>query len=234
MDGFLGEVIARMTVQEETDIYNNVLHLLSLKHNNQYLFDSIHWQLNALFWENDYKKRNFKYWSSYIYNKEVEKLIDFWINNMKHGIFLYIYPFVNLMLSILKNENVQLRCGAGIEEYCIQTNGMIVPCPVMSGMKDYYIGSIYHSDPLNLKKVYVKNICPDCEVYNLCGGRCLYSNITMKWGIDGFRDVCNTTKYLIDKLISKKEEVQNLIDRNIININQFKKDIKYNSCEIIP
>ena len=33
--GYCGELIARMTVQEDTDIFENVVHLLSIKYNNQ-------------------------------------------------------------------------------------------------------------------------------------------------------------------------------------------------------
>jgi putative peptide-modifying radical SAM enzyme len=71
--GFAGEIIARMTVQEETDIYESVMHLLD---NPDFCFDSVHWQLNALFWRNDYKKRAFSEWVQNSYNPGIQKLLD--------------------------------------------------------------------------------------------------------------------------------------------------------------
>ena len=56
-NGFRGELIARMTVMEQTDIYKQVRWLLD---NDEFSFSSVHWQLNAGFWGNDYQRRNFE------------------------------------------------------------------------------------------------------------------------------------------------------------------------------
>jgi uncharacterized protein len=61
---FRGELIARMTVMEQTDIYEQVKWLL---YNDEFRFSSVHWQLNAGFWSNDYARRNFKSWSEESY-----------------------------------------------------------------------------------------------------------------------------------------------------------------------
>ncbi len=55
-NGFDGEIIARMTVTEDTDIYRQVTYLLD---NLDFPFDSVHWQANALFWRNDRSRRHF-------------------------------------------------------------------------------------------------------------------------------------------------------------------------------
>jgi uncharacterized protein len=39
--------------------------------------------------------------------------------------------------------------------YTIQTDGYIIPCPTMWGMKKYYLGHISDADPLDLKKIFV-------------------------------------------------------------------------------
>ncbi len=45
--GFCGDLVARMTVVQGTDIYENVRHLLGTG-----LFDHVHWQLSfSMFWE---------------------------------------------------------------------------------------------------------------------------------------------------------------------------------------
>jgi len=48
-EGYRGEIVARMTISEFADIYEQVLHLIKLN-----LFDSIHWQIDAGFYKFDY------------------------------------------------------------------------------------------------------------------------------------------------------------------------------------
>jgi radical SAM protein with 4Fe4S-binding SPASM domain len=89
------------------------------------------------------------------------------------------------MQSLLLGEQTQLRCGAGWAEYNVQTDGNLSPCPVMSGMKDFYAGNI-SAGRRSVKKVLIGGRCTGCDIKGLCGGRCLYANVTMKWGPDGF------------------------------------------------
>ena len=56
-NGFEGELIARMTVMENTDIYKQVKWLID---NHEFSFPSVHWQLNAGFWGTDFARRDFK------------------------------------------------------------------------------------------------------------------------------------------------------------------------------
>ncbi|MGB9684788.1 MAG: radical SAM protein [Candidatus Bathyarchaeales archaeon] len=72
-NGFRGEVIARMTVMEETDIYKQVLWLLN---NEEFAFSAVHWQLNAGFWS-DFERRKFKEWSEKSYNPGICRLVRF-------------------------------------------------------------------------------------------------------------------------------------------------------------
>jgi uncharacterized protein len=73
-NGFSGELIARMTIMEQTDIEKQVKWLLD---NDEFSFSSIHWQLNAGFWGNDYQRRNFENWTKTSYIPGVDALIDF-------------------------------------------------------------------------------------------------------------------------------------------------------------
>ncbi|MGC8940395.1 MAG: hypothetical protein ACP5KU_07875, partial [Candidatus Bathyarchaeia archaeon] len=46
------------------------------------------------------------------------------------------YPFLGIADSFLKGERESLlRCGGGWINYAIQTDGYIIPCPTMWGMK---------------------------------------------------------------------------------------------------
>jgi uncharacterized protein len=92
-NGFRGEIIARMTVMEETDIYRQVLWLLN---NDEFSFSSVHWQLNAGFW-NDFDRRNFKEWSEESYNPGIRRLVKFWVDQMeRRGVVLRFYPFLGV------------------------------------------------------------------------------------------------------------------------------------------
>ncbi len=196
---FKGELIARMTIREQTDIYEQVMHLVHLG-----LFDAIHWQLDAGFGP-DYGNRNFGEWAAESYNPGMTKLIEEWLELLRMGVVMRLYPFLGIMQSLLKGEDVRLRCGAGGAHYAIQTDGNIVPCPVMAGMKKYYAGSL-SSDPNRLKRFDVGGRCSGCGMKGICGGRCLFASAHDFWG-SGYADVCGTVAYLISTLQKMKPEV---------------------------
>jgi len=137
------------------------------------------------------------------------------------------------MQSLLTGEESLLRCGSGWANYSIQTDGHIIPCPSMSGMKDYYLGHIQDSHPLQLKRVYVGQPCTRCEILRECGGRCLYANITKRWSNEAYDLVCKTVKNLVESLKASLPRVKTLIDDEKIRLSDFD-HVKYNSCEIIP
>ena len=230
-NGFEGEIIARMTLMEQTDLYENVRWLLN---NPDYSFSSIHWQLDAGFWKNDFHKRNFKEWTENSYNPQLRKLIKFWVDTIEtEGKVLRLYPLLGVMHSLLVNEKSLLRCGSGWSNYSIQTDGQIIPCPAMSGMKDYYLGHIKDVHPLQLKQICVEQPCTDCEIMDECGGRCLYANITKQWTPEAYELVCKTVKNHVETLKQYLPRVQQLIDEKTISISDFE-HLKYDSCEIIP
>jgi len=229
--GFGGELIARMTVDPETDVLQAVKWLLF---NEEFLFKSVHWQLDAQFWRSDYEKETVQRWFEQ-YNKEVQALVDFWVSHMEHtGEVLRIYPLIGIMESLLGKGSSKLRCGAGWTEFNIQTDGFITPCPVMAGIKEFYLGDIWKTDPKHLvDTVLVKEPCPHCGIYEICGGRCLYANATKLWGEEGHRLVCGTVENLVDSLKAVQHRINALIKRKQISLSDFNYP-KYNSCEIIP
>lgn len=101
-NGFKREIIARMTVDETSDVYENVVSLLE---NTEFKFSSVHWQLDAQFWRADYYERDFNGWAITAYNPKVKKLIDWWINEMKtKGVVHKIYPFFGVLESLWEKE----------------------------------------------------------------------------------------------------------------------------------
>jgi putative peptide-modifying radical SAM enzyme len=220
-----------MTLMEQTDIYENVTWLLD---NPDHKFSSVHWQLDAGFWKNDFQKRPFASWIKESYNPQLRRLVEFWVDTMEtKGKVLRLYPFLGVMHSLLKGEKSLLRCGSGWSNYSIQTDGHIIPCPAMSGMKDYYLGHIKDAYPQKLRQVYVQEPCTSCEIYGECGGRCLYANITKQWSAEAYSLVCQTVKNLVESLKSSFPRVKTLIDEGKVCLSDFD-HLKYDSCEVIP
>ncbi len=232
-NGFAGELIARVTVMEQTDIYKQIRWLLD---NHEFPFSSVHWQLNAGFWGNDYSRRDFKRWSKESYIPGVDGLTRFWVDRMaEKGDVLRLYPLLGVANSLLHGEKSNLmRCGGGWINYAVQTDGYIIPCPTMWGMKKYYLGHIAESHPLRLGKVFVsESPCKGCEVLGLCGGRCLYANVTKRWSDEAYAEVCSTVRNLIKSVEAQLPRIDTLLKEGRIHLSDFD-FVKYNGCEIIP
>ena len=229
-NGYNRELIARMTVNEGTDIVDAVRWLSD---NPDYAFSSIHWQLDANF-ADDFSHRQFADWVTENYNPGIVRLIKFWVDSMEtDGKVLRWYPFLDPMEDLLHGRQSLLRCGSGYANYSIMTDGHIAPCPVMIGMSQYYVGHVKDADPLNLPIIEVNGDCTDCKIRGFCGGRCLYSNITKPWSADERRMVCSTVKNLHEGLTGALPRVNELIDEGVICLSDFSHE-KFNGCEIIP
>ncbi|VVB78378.1 Radical SAM superfamily protein [uncultured archaeon] len=225
-NGYNGEIVARMTIsQENPDLYEQVVSLIRAG------FDSVHWQIDAGFFKFDYNKEKFSKFADE-YNKSVSKLIDYWINGMKKGKVLKLYPFLAIIDSLIKNEKTKLRCGAGYAGYAISTDGKVVACPIMNCIEDFCAGNL-DSDPGKLKKFDVSGDCTNCKYLDLCGGRCLYWNQAQLWPKEGNDLICSTIKHLIDELKAKLPEINSLIKEGKISKQQFEYE-KYFGPEIIP
>jgi radical SAM protein with 4Fe4S-binding SPASM domain len=145
-----------------------------------------------------------------------------------------LYPFVGVMRSLLYGEPTHLRCGAGWCVFNIQTDGNITPCPVMAGMRDFYLGNIRNVSPDALRDaVFVSEPCTSCEVFKICGGRCLYANATKLWGTRAYGEVCETVVNMIRALEDAMTEVKLLLETGRIQMQDFNYP-RYNGAEIIP
>ncbi len=229
-NGYRGELIARMTVTERTDIVDAVRYLAE---NPDYSFTSIHWQMDANF-SRDLSHRQFAEWVDKRYNPGIRALVKAWVDDMEqNGKVRRWYPFVDPMEDLLYGRASLLRCGAGHANYAIMTDGHIAPCPVMIGMKQYYLGHIADADPQYLPRIPVGGECPACRIRTFCGGRCLYSSIMQPWNQTGRRLVCGTVENLRDALMDELPRVRALIASGRIHLPDFAHE-KFNGCEIIP
>ena len=224
--GFEGELIARMTVDEATEIEQSVLHCDSLP------FSGVHWQIDANFW-GDHARRDFCGWAARSYNPGIHRLVGTWVDRIEAGEVPRWYPFLDTTEDLLLGRQSLLRCGSGHANYTIQTDGRIVPCPIMSGMADFYLGHIRNAEPLSLPRVPVEGDCAKCDIVSFCGGRCLYSTVTEPWPAELRAVVCSTVRCLHDSLIHALPRVQAALDDGTVTTADFA-HVKYNGCEIIP
>lgn len=220
--GFRGELIARMTVTEDTDIYRDVTHLLKLG-----IFDKIHWQLNVIWCE----KWNFIEWAYKKYLPGIKQLIKFFIDNSLRGNVFKIVPFTGILTAYFKDGFNHIPCGAGKYAFTINTNGKILACPIAVRENWAIVGDV---DKGIEKILEIRNECRECKYFKYCGGRCLYTHYELNWGIEGFYEVCEITKEFIELVLSVAPIVEKLIDRKIIMFEDIFQDPLKDSTEVIP
>ncbi|MEG9195049.1 MAG: TIGR04084 family radical SAM/SPASM domain-containing protein [Candidatus Methanoglobus sp.] len=212
---FDGELIARMTASLETDIYEDVLHILSLK-----VFTHVHWQIDAV-WSH-YPVTEFERWVEK-YNAGIRKLVKFWIGEMIRGRIHNIVPFMGVATAFFQGYSYP-PCASGFRSFAISTDGRILACPICPDLEWNRLGDIYSGIK---KKVEILDPCPSCRYFQFCGARCLFFNRERLWGDRGFRLVCSTVKNLVNSLLAYKEVIA-----------KYRERLKYppylNTTEIIP
>jgi uncharacterized protein len=228
--GYQGELIARMTVAEGTDIREAVRYIAS---NDQHSFGSIHWQIDADF-SGESSMQKFTRWLTASYMPGIRALVADWVGIMEaEDRVARWYPFLQTTIDLLQGRTSRLRCGCGHANYTIMTDGHIAPCPVMVGMKDSYVGHIGTADARHLPVVEMTGSCRRCDIFGFCGGRCLYSDITRPWPPEEKAVICSSVRDLRDGLSSVLPEVRRLLGSGKIRMEDFS-HTRYNGCEIIP
>jgi putative peptide-modifying radical SAM enzyme len=232
--GFRGDLIARMTASEKTDIYLDVMHLLQLRDPN---FDHVHWQIDAL-WDSppELRWKDFNKWIFGSYDPGVVKLVREWGSALfGEGKVLPVVPFVGVMRTLLDGGKVGLRCGSGIDSFAVALNGDLTVCPIAPEWDFAKVGTIFDSTPQELpNKVRIGEPCTECNTLNVCGGRCLFTNKTKLWGEAGFREVCDSSKRMIDELAYLKPRIIEMISDRKISMETFNYAPFNNGCEVIP
>ncbi|MFX1475853.1 MAG: TIGR04084 family radical SAM/SPASM domain-containing protein [Promethearchaeota archaeon] len=229
--GYEGDVVARMAVSQQSDSYRDVRHLLDLKGP---CFKHVHWQLNAV-WSAEGNWVNFDRWVAESYNPGITRLVDEWVENLQKGVVEGVVPFLPLMHDLLTDSASPIRCGSGCDTFAIHTDGSIGVCPISPDWAFSIVGDIRTTKPHELRNIMtVDEPCPSCEVYAVCGGRCLFVNKEHLWGQEGFEKVCGTVKHLIDRLKAALPEVRRLVDEGIVAVGDFAYPEFNNGCEIIP
>ncbi len=229
--GFKGDIVARMVVSQQSDIYLDVRHLLDLEDPR---FDHVHWQLNVV-WDAEGNWTDFDSWVEESYKPGITLLVNEWVEKMEDGIIEGIVPFLPVMYSLLTGKSSRLRCGSGLDTFAIHVDGSIGICPISPDWEFSIVGDIRATAPSTLRDVMqVEEPCPSCEEFGICGGRCLFANRQRLWGDEGFYKVCDTVKHLISTLRGQMPRVAKLIEDGQISLDTFDYPEFNNGCEIIP
>jgi putative peptide-modifying radical SAM enzyme len=228
--GFEGDLIARMAFSDRGDIYRDVMHLLTTEDG---IFDHVHWQLDV-FWTDLDSRGDVKGWIDR-YDEGIQRLISEFGMSFYKGRILGIVPFIPVMNSIISGKASSIRCGSGIDSFSVMTSGEIHACPIAPEMLYSKVGDIHSSTPDSIRgSRRVGDPCPECDIFDLCGGRCLHSNMTMYWGREWFDRVCMSTRRMIEGLIGLRETASNLMDDGALPREAFCYPEINNGCEIIP
>ncbi len=230
--GFNGDLIARMAISETSDIFKDVTYLIETE---ELSFNHVHWQLDVQ-WDEGIETRweDFPDWMK-SYNDGISELIFYWLENLEKGEIKGLVPFLGIFRHIINDRSTDLPCEAGLRSFAIRTDGEITFCPLPPEYDLSIVGNIETNTANELENaIGVGKTCLECEVYSLCGGRCLFAEKTKLWGDSGFDLVCETVKHLIGKLQSIRETVEELIDKGILNRDDFEYPEYNNTTEIIP
>jgi putative peptide-modifying radical SAM enzyme len=224
-EGYNGELIARMTIAQDCpDLYEQVLFLLKE-------FNSIHWQIDVGFYKFDFEKDKIKKFFEE-YNSSVSRLVKFWMNNLRDGKIIRLYPFIGILNRLLGYDcETRLQCGAGYNGYAIATDGKVCACPIMNNIQDFVAGNL-ETSPSKLKKFDI-DCRKKCSVGKICGGRCLYWRNANLWPEDGEELVCSSIKHLVMEIEKNIPEIKNLLKERKITEDQLRYE-KYFGPEIIP
>jgi putative peptide-modifying radical SAM enzyme len=191
--GYTGDLVARMTVGEWSDVHRDVSHLVDLAD----AFDHVHWQLDVL-WDSPKHARwtDFLHWRDTSYNPGITHLAEDFAAALRQGRVLGIAPFLGLAWSILAGRPAtHVRCSSGHRAFNVTTGGLVTTCPIAADCEP--VGCIADSKPFDPVAVHGSlglggdgRCDKKCEVFGDCGGRCLYASRTDWWGADGFDEVC--------------------------------------------
>ena len=103
----------------------------------------------------------------------------------------------------------------------------------MWGIKNHYVGDIFNSHPLKLKRIHMGEPCKSCDILEICGGRCLYATLAQRWSPSQYSLVCESVRTLVSSVAEIMPRINQLLKNGRLDAEDFR-FLKYNGCEIIP
>lgn len=211
--------IGRITLEEDTDIYQSVTNML-------YYVDAVYWQI--------VNKPEFVYPSKFIetYKKGITKLFEFWLNNLKNGEILNIIPFQAISSYYIfdyRRGQKSFRCGASTEYQVIDINGNIFWCDEYIGSeKDIVdnVNSIVNNERSDINLDYshhtkIFDDCANCSVSDICLGRC--KKCLVEYKKQQVRIYCQATILLIKLVENNIDQIKDALIKNSFSFKEFYK-----------
>jgi uncharacterized protein len=230
-NGYSNDLVARMAFSRRGDIYRDVTHLLNLKDPT---FDHVHWQLDV-FWSEIRDEQETNDWLTR-YDEGISRLVDLFGNSLEEGTVLGIVPFIPILRTLITGEPIHhIWCGSGRDSFAVMTSGRIDACPISPDLSFSPVGNIWDNTPESLRdRLPVGEPCSLCPDKWVCGGRCLFANMTMFWGREWFNRICDSTRSMIRELDTLVELTKRLLKDGTIKWGIFNYPSINNGCEIIP
>jgi len=215
-------VVARITVEEETDIFRSVSNLAGLT-------DAVYWQIVS--------KPRFRDPEGFArrYERRVVELVDFWLEGLRRGALVKIIPFHAIAATMLfgyQRGAPSFRCGAGWGLQVIDLDGTVYWCDEYTGDPKGAVGSIYDG---NIDLGYEPHTalfpdCTRCHVAQVCLGRC--KKCLKEYEPDHVRVYCRLTRRLIDAIAERLDQIGKAVERLGLDEEAF---LDFPSCtEEIP
>ncbi|MGQ9479372.1 MAG: TIGR04084 family radical SAM/SPASM domain-containing protein [Thermoproteota archaeon] len=226
--GFSGDIVARMTLTGDSDVFRDVMHLLSLE-----LFDHVHWQLGFI-WMPRESWSDLWSWIRGSYLPGLRRLFNKWVLELDHRV-LGIAPFQGVLKRILQGGPCP-PCGSGVESFTVLTDGRIVSCPIAVSENWAMIGRVDELSrrDLECRKPLVNEPCRSCRYLKVCGTRCLYTHVERLWGEEGFRAVCECSMEIINLVEGEMETILESAAKNGLRPEDLYYPDYNNTVEIIP
>lgn len=215
------QIIARITMEETTDIYASVMNLVDS-------FDYVHWQIvnKDCFIDPEKMKKN--------YRKGIERLFDQWLRSLKNGEVINIIPINRIVLSFINPRREQsFRCGCGSSIQAIDVAGNIYACDECVGSKENVVGTIRDGkvDLIKYKKhTDLFEDCKSCTISNICLGRC--RKLLESQRLEHIRIYCEMTKILVGTVFQSIDEIKTVITKQGIDTSLLCSETYH--TEIIP
>lgn len=201
---FGGKTVARLCFTPGYSLYSSVLGVVNW-------FDNVYWQI-----ENSPSALTNPSECLSGYSKDLDLLINYWIDHLKDGIMKNIIPFQAVVSSILlERKSHSFRCGAGSRLMAIDTSGNCFVCDDLIGGQEFRIGDVRNGVNRGALRQFSQNIsCSGCGIKEICGGRCLraWRKFPEKTAF-----YCSTTNTLVSKLKERIPEIKELIEAEIIS-----------------
>lgn len=203
--------IGRITVEEETDLYDSVTGIAGL-------VDSVYWQI--------VNKPFFRQPGIFLskYQVAINRILNEWIENLKTGKKVNYVPIISIVSHLLfnyNNEGYSFRCGSGRNFQAIDIDGNVYWCDEYVGNPDGRIGTINKSIPRttipNHEDIF--SDCIDCDISGICLGRCRKS--LTEYNDQTKRLYCRSTKILVNEIKEEIKNIKSCIETNNYDLETF-------------